>query len=353
MTVGTQIDLGHNLSLGIDYLHLLALHEFAQKEVNPMTVAGDDDSHILGPLMDPIYGCQQDDGSIVFPTEGSQTCSGYHKLNRISEMTSDSRSRYDSLTFQLKGRVKNRITFGASYVLARALAYGGSAANQSAETQGIYPGLNGWQTALKGIIGPQNWGYAGQDERHRVVLNGIFELPWGVLISGIGQFSSGRPLPFTAGRDLNGDGVNNEYYSPTITGDPVYDPYKWGDARYSKLMNAQGRGDPYYQTDIRVQKTFTFHERYKLAFIADMFNIFNRTNYGDSFVLSSRNLGIPVPATEKTCRDAQGNVIAPPCTFAPVGQFPHKPTGLFGGGLGGAGTVGIPFQAQLGLRISF
>lgn len=348
MTIGTQIDLGHNVALSVDYLHLLALHEFAQKEVNPMTSAGDDDSRILLSKIDPLYGCQQDDGSIVFPTVGSSTCSGYHKLNRISEMTSDSRSRYDSLTFQVKGRVKNRVTFGASYVLARALAYGGSASNQSAETQGIFPGLNGWQTALKGIIGPQNFGYAGQDERHRVVLNGILELKGGFIVSGIGQFSSGRPLPIGAGRDLNGDGVNNEYYSNVVTGDPVFDPYKWGDARYANLMKAQARGDPYYQTDLRVQKTFTFHDRYKVALLADMFNIFNRVNFGDSFTLSSRNLGADVPATVKGCLSGQ-----PPCTYPTAQQLPRVPVSLFGGGLGGAGTVGIPFQAQFGLRISF
>lgn len=353
MTVGTQFDFGHNLSLNVDYLHLLGLHEFAQKEVNPETFPGDESTRILLGQIDPLYGCQQDDGSIVFPTEGATTCDGLHKLQRISEMTSDSRSRYDSLTFQFKGKVKNTLTFGASYVLARALGYGGSASGQSQEAQGIFPGLTGWQTALKGIIGPQDFAYAGQDERHRLVLNGILELKGGFLLSGIAQFSSGRPISIGAGRDLNGDGVNNDVYSNIITGDPTFDPKDWGDARYSSFMKSQIRGDPYYQTDIRVQKTFTFRDRYKLALLADMFNVFNHVNFGDSYVSGARSLSSDVPANVRGCYDSQGNAVSPPCTFATAQQLPRVPASLFGGGYGGAGTVGIPFQAQFGLRLSF
>jgi hypothetical protein len=352
-TIGTQMELGHNLGLSIDYLHLLALHEYAQKEVNPMTSAGDETTRILVSKMDPLYGCQTPDGSIVFPTGGSTDCSAggdnLHKLQRISEMTSDSRSRYDSLTFALKGHVGSRYTFGVSYVLARALAYMGSAASQSAEAQGIYPGLTGWQTALKGIIGPQDFGYAGTDERHRVVIDGVLDLKGGFTVSGIAQFSSGRPLPISAGRDLNGDGVNNDAYSNVITADPVYDPKNWGDARYSNFMKSQGRGDPYYQTDLRVQKAFNIKERFKVALMADMFNVFNRVNFGDAYFLNSRNLGADVPAVTKACPTGQ----SAPCTFPTAQQLPRLPASLFGGGLGGAGTVGIPFQAQLGLRVSF
>ncbi len=345
MTIGTQFEVGKRMILSVDYVHSLGLHEFAQRDTNPMT-NGSDSTRILYPKIDPIYGCQQDDGSIVKPAAGSSTCSGLHKMQRMSEMTSDSRSRYDSLTFDLKRRFANRFQFGASYVLSRALSYTGAAADWSTEPQGIYPGLTGWQTQLKGIISPQNLGYASSDERHRFVFNGEIQIPGGFMVSGIVQLSSGRPTPIFAGRDLNGDGVNNDYYSAIITNDPVFDPLHSGDSRYALRMPDQMRGDPYYQTDMRAQKTFKFKERYSLQVMAEMFNLFNRVNFGDSFQTGSRSLGVPVPASVRSC---PGGVY--PCTFASPDQLPRIPTALFGSGNGG--VVGIPRQVQLGLKFSF
>jgi len=349
-TIGTQMELSPDTTLSVDYVHSLGLHEFAQIDTNPET-DGTNASRILFPLMDPIYGCQQDDGSIAYPGAGETTCSGLHRLHRLSQMTSDSRSRYDSLTFNLKKRFSKRYTFGASYVLARALTYGGQASDWGNSPQGLYPGLTGWQTQLKGIIGPQNFGYASADERHRVVLNGIVELPGGFTISGIAQLSSGRPYTMYSDGDNNGDGVWNDVYSNIMTLDPVYDPLGYGDSRYALLSKNQLRGDPYYQTDLRVQKTFSFGERFRMALVADMFNVFNRVNFGSNFQNYSDSFGVhqvDVPAVVPGCPGESY-----PCTFPTASQLPRIPTSLFGGGLGGAGTIGIPFQAQFGLRLSF
>src|SRR5262249_55480641 len=157
-------------------------------------------------------------------------------------------------------------------------------------------------------------------------LNGILDLKGGFTISGIGQFSSGRPITLSAGRDLNSDGVNNDVYSNKVTGDTLYDPKKYGDARYANFMAAQIRGDPYYQTDLRVQKAFKFGERFKVAVLADMFNVFNRVNFGDAFIGSSRNLQVSVPANDK----CGSNPV--PCTYPTAQQLPRVPVSLFGGG---------------------
>jgi hypothetical protein len=234
-------------------------------------------------------------------------------------MISASRSRYDSLTFDLKRRFGNHFTFGGSYVLSRALTYGGQAQDWGNESQGIYPGLTGWQTQLKGIIGPQNFGYTSEDERHRVVLNGIVEIPGGFTLSGISQLASGRPYTISSGRDLNGDGVANDVYS--ITGNP----------QDSIRQRVQLRGDPFFQTDVRVQKAFKFGERMKLSLVADIFNLMNQVNFGNNFQSSARSLGAKVGT--------------------PIQQLSREPLGLFGTGNGG--VVGIPRQVQLGLKFSF
>lgn len=343
-TIGTQIELSKNMSLAVDYIHTLDLHQFAARDVNP-AVDGSGDSRILNSVMDPLFGCRN-------PADGTTTVANcslggmQHKMGRITEAGSNSRSRYDALTFNFKRQFSNRFTFGASYVLSRSLTYGGQAYDWGNESQGIYPGLTGWQSQLKGIIGPQNFGYASEDERHRVVLNSIVNIKGGFTVSGIVQLSSARPYTMLADDDINGDGVFNDVYSNIVTKDPTFDPIWGGDSRYAIRSKNQLRGDPYYQTDLRVQKTFSFRDRLKVSLVADMFNLFNTTNFGNSFQGYADALGIDVPTTLYDCS-------ASSCTFPTAKQLPRDPTALFGGGVGGAGTVGIPFQAQLGLRISF
>ena len=40
-----------------------------------------------------------------------------------------------------------------------------------------------------------------------------------------------------AGDDLNGDGIPNDFYSPVVTGDPVFDPLGKGDVRFAVRPN--------------------------------------------------------------------------------------------------------------------
>ena len=51
------------------------------------------------------------------------------------------------------------------------------------------------------------WGPTLQDERHRVVATGVFELPYGIQLSPVFQAASARPYNLTAGSDLNRDGA--------------------------------------------------------------------------------------------------------------------------------------------------
>jgi hypothetical protein len=342
------------MTLAIDYVHSLGVHEFGTRDINPAT-DGSNASRILNSAMDPIYGCRNpNDATISLANCSLDQSNIQHRLHRVQEINSTSRSRYDSLTFDFKRRMSNRFQIGASYVLSRALGYGGQGFDYGNSGQGVIAGLTGWQSQLVGMIGPQNFGYLSEDERHRAVINGIVELPGGFMVSGIVQLSSGRPYTMYSDDDNNGDGIYNDVYSNIITGDSTYDPLWAGDSRYSVRSKNQLRGDPYYQTDLRVQKTFTFGERYKLALAVDMFNLFNRTNFGNNFANYADSFGahqVDTPTTVYDCLNANGDPVPPPCTFPIAKQLPRLPNGLFGAAYGGA--VGIPFQAQFGLRFSF
>ena len=346
-TLGAQWQFANNWVFSTDVIHVLSLHEFAQREVNPAT-DGSNDSRILNAAFDPVFGCANVFGTPVAcgTTDPVTGAAALHRFNRITLAESNSRSRFDSATFELKRRFANRYQFGASYILSRGVTYGGFASDFGLISAGTCPGCTDiTSSVLAGIVQPQNFGYSSEDERHRFVFNGIAELPWGFMVSGITQMSSARPNIMYADDDLNGDGAFVDYYSNTVTNDPIFDPLGIGDVRFSTRPNSL-RGDPYYQTDIRVQKTFNFGERVRLEAIGDLFNIFNTVNFGGgiSFIEGDSAFdGVPL----NVC-PCPGGYVGPEVT-----ELPRVPVGLFGGGFGGAGTVGIPFQMQLGLRLRF
>jgi hypothetical protein len=219
------------------------------------------------------------------------------------------RSRYDGLNIQLKKRFSNRFTFQTSYVLSRGLAYGGNAA-----------AFGGAAEDQNNIFAPGELGPTPQDERHRFVFSGVFDLWWGVQLSPIIQLASPRAYTLTAGTDLNGDGNNNDRLR--VDGQPV--PRGSQRGGFLRARNAQGQivaGDPisgrFFLTDVRVSKYIKFGDAAKLGLFFEAFNLFDTLNPGNSFGGAANNTNL----------------------FKVINGF-----------MGGAGN---PFQAQFGARFSF
>lgn len=103
-----------------------------------------------------------------------------------------------------------------------------------------------------------DWGPTSNDVRHRVVSNVIYELPYGIQIGGIMTANSAPPYNITTGTDANRDGDNND--RPAGVG-----------------FNA-GRGDKFFQTDVRLSKKFEFG-RARAEILWEMFNLFNTVNF--------------------------------------------------------------------------
>lgn len=88
--------------------------------------------------------------------------------------------------------------------------------------------------------------------------NVIYELRWGIQIGGIVTTNSAAPFNITTGTDLNRDGDNND--RPADVG-----------------FNA-GRGDSYFQTDLRLSKRLALG-RFQGEILWEMFNVFNTVNF--------------------------------------------------------------------------
>ncbi len=51
------------------------------------------------------------------------------------------------------------------------------------------------------------WGPSWTDERYRLVVSGVFRLPWGLTVAPFYEYGSGVPWNRVYGYDLNGDGT--------------------------------------------------------------------------------------------------------------------------------------------------
>lgn len=329
-SLGTQFQLSPNLTLALNAVHVLGLHGYSLTEIDP-SLDSTADTRILNPVLDEYFGCRDISDAQVACGSGVR-----HRLFRTIVTGSANRARYDGLMIQVQRRFAGRVQFDAWYLLSTARGYGGAAgAGESdilASSQGTGPRLSPTQSALVGLVQAQNFGYAAEDERHRYIFDGILNLPHGIVFSGILQFASARPYSMMADDDINGDGVFNDLYSARVTGDPVFDPLGEGDVRFSVRPNTL-RGDSFLQTDLRVQKTFKMRERYEVSVFAELFNVFNRVNFGNQFVSDAAGFGAVQPPVP----------VLTGLNGPSASALPRKPVGL----------SGAPFHAQLGLRIQF
>jgi hypothetical protein len=113
----------------------------------------------------------------------------------------------------------------------------------------------------------------------------------------------------------------------------------------------QFRGTPYYQIDLRVSRDFHWGDRATIKPFVEFFNLLNRTNPGNNFIPDLSAL--PVPRGELD--NARHFCLNSACTSTrPITLRDLRvPAGALGDFFGPGTTVGIPFSAQIGVRISF
>ncbi|HEX3253534.1 MAG TPA: TonB-dependent receptor [Pyrinomonadaceae bacterium] len=295
--LGYAQEFGKNMALEFDYIHILGLHEFSSLDINPR----------IGPLIN-AQRSSPNPGRVLTPLFAAHAAELTAKFGtatpfaRITVAQSDSRSRYDAFTVAFKKRYSNKFQLNAHYTLAKSQAWFGATADFGLQPQNLFAKFD-----------PINFGPTGEDERHRFVVSGIFDLPWDFQIAPIFQMASARPYSIfpACGCDINRDGVTNdrESVNPGI------------DDQHKVPLNDH-RGDNFSQLNVRVSKFFKFRENMKLGLFFEAFNVFNTGNYGNQFQ----------------------NTTGEPDFGKPINFF---------GATGFSEPLGIPFQAQLGVRFSF
>jgi len=243
-----------------------------------------------------------------------------YAFEQANVFRSDNRSSYDALSLAVQGNVSRRAHFTAHYTLARANTWGCVLGELFDYVNGVCDPQN--------AFAPGDYGPSGEDVRHRFVLVGTFQLPGGIQLATLTQAESARPYTLT-----------------TPAGDRAV-------VNSVKTTLDELRGVPYVQIDLRVSRPFTFHDRWSVTPFAEFFNLFNRDNPGANYVTDISAL----PTQVNNLANATAFCLNADCTLTKpitsLGQL-RVPAGALGDFFGPGTTVGIPFAAQLGIKLTF
>jgi hypothetical protein len=129
-----------------------------------------------------------------------------------------------------------------------------------------------------------DYGYAGSsiaggfgqagDQRHRAVLNGLWDLGYGVQLSGIYFFGSGERFATNTGVDLRTQGSNAASELRLRADGSIAD-------------RAAIVGEPIHRFDMRLQKRLALGPRMTLDGLFEVYNVFNHANYGSYTTVES------------------------------------------------------------------
>ena len=196
------------------------------------------------------------------------------EMGVVSMIPHNTRSGLRSLQTAFSKRMSSRWQASATYTLSWLY----SAENQPFQGLDIVP----FEVAPD--LGNE-YGLAGDDQRHRAVFNGIWQVGKGFQLSGLHYFGAGIRAANEYGGDLRVLGA---------TGSARLRPNGTLVERNSYIQPFQNK------TDIRAQQRVPLGDRVAIDLIAEVFNVFNRENFVETVQESSANYGKPASGQYRT-----------------------------------------------------
>ncbi len=169
----------------------------------------------------------------------------------IQSDVNDGYSYYDALQVNLNGRVGQRLGFMASYTWSHTID----------NVDPDIPSQNPNDPNFTGKIENAN---AIFDQRHRLVVSGVYVMKWGIHIGGTATIASGLHYNFVTGTTNSGD-------TGATTDRPVINGVVVG-------RNA-GTGTPIYEMNVLMERPFRVNEHLRIEPRMEVFNLLNHPNF--------------------------------------------------------------------------
>jgi carboxypeptidase family protein len=211
-----------------------------------------------GPAADPLGGTEFPGGAfpcaVTLNTFGQPVspCFVNPLIVQNNQYTSAASALYEGGILEVKKRFSNSFTLLGNYTFSKGF-------DTSTDFNSDYGPQDPTNLGL-------DRGLSEFDERHKVVIAGVFDSPWkGGIIGGfqlapIFSYHSGHPFNLLAGGEVNGD-------NHTTNERPIGAP------------RDAGLGPDYVNFDMRLSWQHKVAEKAKLQITAEGFNIANRTNF--------------------------------------------------------------------------
>jgi hypothetical protein len=262
-SLAIQRDLGKGYGVEVSYLFSRGAHITRNHDTNAFKVTG------------PVSALSGTPTFIRFPT-AAQAAAGLTSDFRNPFMLQDNNyestanSFYHAGTIQVTKRLSNHYALNANYTLSK--------------TIDEVTDFNSDFSAQNQLDNRADRALSAFDQRHRFVFYAVFNSPaagdstvsrilkdW--VLSPIFIAGSGRPFNVLLGIDANGDGVSTRD-RPCIrsAADLPCNPN-------SNLGRNTGRGEPFYQVDLRLARRFSIAEAKYVELTFESFNLLNRTNF--------------------------------------------------------------------------
>jgi len=219
--VGIEQRLPHDAVLTVTYNYVRGVHLFRSRDVNA-------------------------------PLPGTFTRPNL-EFGRVAQLESSSTATYHGLSIGFSQSIGERVSLFGNYTLSRAM--------DDADGPTAFPADS------YSLIGER--GFAARDERHQAFAGALLVLPYGLEVSPMVYFNTGRPYNITTGFDDNGDSVLND--------------------RPAGLRRNSGRGPNFASVDLRLARSFRFGRcggqtdaaPFGIEIAAEASNLFNRVNLED------------------------------------------------------------------------
>jgi hypothetical protein len=296
VNVGVQRELAHDFVLTVDFV----FRHFIHGGLGPSGLDLNHFNSVRGPVI-PRCGASQQSDPHAFCSTGP-----------IQVWQSTSNQTYKGLLLRADKRFSHRFQVLGSYAWSSNVGTPGTGvSNPYAAFAPTGLDLDHWHQTSRPLI---------TDYTHIANVAGVVQLPWHFDLGLNFSYSSAPPFSPTVGSgptgiDFNGDGTTGDLLPGTVLGQfnrgsgsaDLVRLVNQFNQTYALIADSHGRIIPritlpasfsldhnFQALDLRLSRTFVFHERGRLSLIGEVFNLYNAANLtGYSTDLTSPAFGQP------------------------------------------------------------
>ncbi|HEX5432815.1 MAG TPA: TonB-dependent receptor [Candidatus Angelobacter sp.] len=268
-TLGVERQLGHDWVLSVDYVGSHTVKVVRPLDVDSpapfvRTAQGQTRSAQAANCTRPLWVAFYAAAGLACPATANPAIP-QPAFGAITTDVNNGFVRYNSLNVNLSHSFARRFAMLASYVYSHAI-------------DNVDPDVPGQNPNDPNFVNEQEIGNAIFDQRHRFVLSGAYQGPFGLDAGGIATLASGLPFNLVTGSNNSGD--------PGATADrPVINGAVVG--------RNTGRGTPIYDFSPFVEKVFPLGENARAKLRVEAFNVFNHPNFVGFIGTVGNGTGIP------------------------------------------------------------